>query len=111
MTLNNKQPNSEYTDLESFFPLKMNRQSKQNNKSDISGKSIKKMFLIQRRSSNSDIWICNSCTWTGDRWFMEKHPCKQNISNNFAKCNAFRRNIETNKLLFNSSSNEIFNKS
>ena len=42
-------------------------------------------ILIQRRSPTSDIWICNSCTWTGDKWFMEKHPCRQNVKNNFAK--------------------------
>ena len=42
-------------------------------------------ILIQKRSPNSDIWICNNCTWTGDKWFMEKHPCRQNVNNNFAK--------------------------
>src|SRR5215207_427847 len=89
MPLNNKEPTSEYANLESFFPLLSTTasgfkgrvdQSKQKNKP-----TVKKTILIQRRSSNSDIWICNSCTLTGDRWFMEKHPCKQNISNNFAK--------------------------
>ena len=90
----NKEPNSEYSDLVSFFPLlyatdsKLKEQmneSKQNNKSEINGKTVRKTILIQRRSSNSDIWICNSCTLTGDRWFMEKHPCKQNVRTNFAK--------------------------
>lgn len=60
-------------------------QSKQKNKSTKEGKTIKKTILIQRRSSNSDIWICNSCKLTGDRWFMEKHQCKQNVTNNFTK--------------------------
>jgi hypothetical protein len=88
MTLNNKEPNPEYSDLASFFPLlcidsrskESIDQSKQNNKT-----TVKKTILIQRRSSNSDIWICNSCNLTGDRWFMEKHPCKHNVRNNFAK--------------------------
>jgi hypothetical protein len=31
------------------------------------------------------MWICNNCTWTGDKWFMEKHPCRQNVKNNFAR--------------------------
>jgi ribosomal protein L37AE/L43A len=94
LTLNNKQPNLEYSDLASFFPSlsttnselkEHNDQSKQKNKSEGSRKSIKKTILIRRRSPKSDIWICNSCTWTGDKWLMEKHPCKQNIRNNFAK--------------------------
>jgi hypothetical protein len=84
----NKEPNLEYVSLDSFFPLlhtdsalkQRIDQSKQKNKT-----RVKKTILIRRRSSNSDIWICNSCTLTGDRWFMEKHPCKQNITNNFAK--------------------------
>jgi hypothetical protein len=42
-------------------------------------------ILIQRRSPNSDTWICNSCTWTGDRFFMENHSCRHNIKNNFAR--------------------------
>jgi hypothetical protein len=88
MTLNNKEPNPEYSDLASFFSLTFTSSgliedidySKQKNKT-----IVKKTILIQRRTSNSDIWICNSCTVTGDRWFMEKHPCKQNVRNNFAK--------------------------
>ena len=89
MTLDNyKKLDSEYSDLASFFPLLCTDsgskegldQSKQKIKT-----TVKMTILIQRRSSNSDIWICNSCTLTGDRWFMEKHQCKQNISNNFAK--------------------------
>lgn len=93
MTLD-KEPNLECTGLESFFPLffttdseskEQMDQSKQKKISKKNGKTKKKTILIQRRTSNSDIWICNSCTLTGDRWFMEKHPCKQNIKNNFAK--------------------------
>jgi|SRR5215211_5626118 len=88
MTHKNKELNSKYSDLASFFPLTFTNsgskesidQSKQKNKT-----RVKKTILILRRSSNSDIWICNSCTLTGDRWFMEKHLCKQNITNNFAK--------------------------
>jgi hypothetical protein len=26
----------------------------------------------------SDKWECDYCTWTGDKWFMIKHPCKFN---------------------------------
>jgi hypothetical protein len=95
MTLDkDKEPNPEYTGLESFFPLLFTidselkekiDESKQKNISERNKKSGKKTILIQRRNSNSDIWICNSCTLTGDRWFMEKHPCKQNVNNNFAK--------------------------
>ena len=94
MTLyKNKEPNLEYASLDSFFPLlsidstlkQRIDQSKQKNKSTRKGTTIKKTILIRRRSSKSDIWICNSCTLTGDRWFMEKHPCKQNVSTNFAK--------------------------
>lgn len=89
----NKEGKAEYSSLESFFPLlstnsglkEHNDQSKQKNKSERKRTAIKKRILIQTRSSNSDIWICNSCTLTGDRWFMEKHPCKQNVTNNFAK--------------------------
>jgi hypothetical protein len=33
---------------------------------------------IHRKSPNSDIWECNHCNWTGDIWFMKKHPCKFN---------------------------------
>ena len=80
--------------LKSFFPSLLSNnsrlkeqidQSKHNNKSERNGKIVKNSILIQRRSPNSDIWICNSCTWIGDIWFMEKHPCIQNIRNNFAK--------------------------
>jgi hypothetical protein len=94
MTLDkNKELNSEYAGLESFFPLlyndselkERNDQVKQKSKPGRKGTIINKTILIQRRNSNSDIWICNSCTLTGDRWFMEKHPCKQNVTNNFAK--------------------------
>ena len=89
----NKEHKSKRSDLVSFFPLTCINsgskecidQSHQKNKSERSEKSIKKTILIQRRSSNSDIWIYNSCTLTGDSWFMEKHPCKQNITNKFAK--------------------------
>ena len=84
----NKEPNPEYSDLASFFPLlcidsrskESIDQSKQNTKT-----TVKNTILIRRRFSHSDIWICNSCTLTGDRWFMENHPCKQNVRNNFAK--------------------------
>ena len=72
MTTTNKQ-----TGLESFVPsIDKPKPKKENNVVTI---------LIQRRSPNSDIWICNNCTWTGDRWFMEKHPCRQNVKNNFAR--------------------------
>lgn len=90
----NKEPNLEYSDLVSFFPSlsttdselkEHNDQSKQKNNSERKRTAIKKTILIQRRSFNSDIWICNSCIFSGDRWFMEKHPCKQNIRNNFSK--------------------------
>lgn len=85
---NKKELSSKYSDIASFFPLTCINsgskegidQSKQKNKA-----TIKKTILIRRRSSISDIWICNSCTLIGDRWFMEKHPYKQNVTNNFAK--------------------------
>ena len=82
MSIDNKIYNkSQQVGLESFFPL-INI-----DKGLIENKKEKKVvtILIQRRSPNSDIWICNNCIWTGDKWFMEKHPCRQNINNNFAK--------------------------
>ena len=82
MTIDNKiSSKSQQIGLESFFPL-INR-----DKGLIKNKKQKNLvtILIQRRSPNSDIWICNNCTWTGDKWFMEKHPCRQNMNNNFAK--------------------------
>ena len=84
MTINNKIFTSEsnkQTGLESFFPL-INIDKGLTNKDK---KENIITILIQRRSPNSDIWICNSCTWTGDKWFMEKHPCRQNVKNNFAR--------------------------
>jgi hypothetical protein len=68
--------NNKQTGLETFFPS-LPKHKKENN--------VVTTILIQRRSLNSDIWICNNCTWTGDIWFMEKHPCRQNIKNNFAR--------------------------
>ena len=83
MTINNKISTTEsnkQTGLESFFPLiNIDQGLTKNKKENII------TILIQRRSPNSDIWICNNCTWTGDKWFMEKHPCRQNIKNNFAR--------------------------
>jgi hypothetical protein len=73
MTTTDKQ-----TGLESFFPFPSIDKPKSNSKPITT-------ILIQRRSPNSDIWICNNCYWTGDIWFMEKHPCRQNVKNNFAK--------------------------
>jgi hypothetical protein len=65
--------NNKQLGLESFFP-------------SISKPKPKTItILIQRRSPNSDTWICNNCTWTGDRFFMENHPCRQNIKNNFVR--------------------------
>src|SRR5215208_247641 len=91
MTHKIKAPTSENGGLEYFFSLCTDTgskdgidRSKQKNKS-AKVTAIKKTILIQRRSFNSDIWICNGCTLTGDRWFMEKHLCKHNITNNFAK--------------------------
>ena len=62
--------------LKSFFPSLPD-------KPKIKPKPI--ILEIKRRSHFSDTWICNNCTWTGDRWFMQKHPCRQNIKNNFAR--------------------------
>jgi hypothetical protein len=77
MTIDNKKAiNSQHIGLESFFPLLCEKEHTTTTTTTI---------LIRRRSPNSDTWICNSCTWTGDRFFMEKHPCRQNVSNNFAK--------------------------
>ena len=36
---------------------------------------------INRLYPNSDRWFCNNCTMRGDKWFMMKHPCKNNINN------------------------------
>jgi DNA replicative helicase MCM subunit Mcm2 (Cdc46/Mcm family) len=33
---------------------------------------------LHRKYPHSDIWACDNCTFTGDWWFMEKHPCKNN---------------------------------
>ena len=33
---------------------------------------------IHRKYPSSDIWGCNLCKLTGDKWFMLKHPCKNN---------------------------------
>ncbi len=88
---NNKTSNtSKQTGLESFFPSSSCSSSTSLINIDqglIENKKEKKVvtILIQRRSPNSDIWICNNCTWTGDIWFMEKHPCRQNVKNNFAR--------------------------
>jgi frataxin-like iron-binding protein CyaY len=73
---------SQQIGLESFFPLSSEKKT-----STIASvkTTTNTTILIRRRSANSDIWICNSCTLTGDKWFMEKHPCKQNVTNNFAK--------------------------
>ena len=82
MTIDNRiSTKSRQIGLELYFPL-INI-----DKGFIENKKEKKVvtILIQRRSPNSDIWICNNCTWTGDKWFMEKHPCRQYIRNNFAK--------------------------
>ena len=82
MTIDNKiSTKSQQIGLESFFPLINIDKGLIENKKEKNVVTI----LIQRRSPNSDIWICNNCTWTGDKWFMEKHPCRQNINNNFAK--------------------------
>ena len=67
--------------LNSFFPLLSCKKGSTATVTPATTTTI----LIRRRSPNSDTWICNSCTWTGDKWFMEKHPCKQNVRNNFAK--------------------------
>ena len=81
MTIDNKTSSnsSQQIGLESFFPLLCKKEST----TTITAPAT--TILIRRCSPNSDIWICNSCTWTGDKWFMEKHPCRQNVKNNFAK--------------------------
>ena len=33
---------------------------------------------ISRIHPHSDIWKCDCCNLTGDKWFMAKHPCKNN---------------------------------
>jgi hypothetical protein len=33
---------------------------------------------ISRIHPHSDIWKCDCCNFTGDKWFMAKHPCKNN---------------------------------
>ena len=42
---------------------------------------IKNIF----RRGRTDTWACKKCKFTGDKWFMRKHPCKgllrkQNVS-------------------------------
>ncbi len=80
MTIDNKKSNSQQNNigLDSFFPLLCKKEP-----FSISTTTV--TILIRRLSPNSDIWICNNCTWIGDKWFMEKHPCRQNVHNNFAK--------------------------
>ena len=83
MTIDNKTSSSNSSQqigLESFFPLLCKKES-----ATTTIAIPVTIILIRRRSNNSDIWICNSCTWTGDKWFMEIHPCRQNVKNNFAK--------------------------
>jgi frataxin-like iron-binding protein CyaY len=80
--------NNKQTGLESFFPSLIDIDKdlpKPKKENIITTTTTTTTILIQRRSPTSDIWICNSCTFTGDKWFMEKHLCKQNITNNFAK--------------------------
>ena len=36
---------------------------------------------IDRVHPNSDHWFCYNCTMRGDKWFMMKHPCKNNKNN------------------------------
>ncbi len=36
---------------------------------------------IDRVHPHSDRWLCYNCTMRGDKWFMMKHPCKNNINN------------------------------
>lgn len=93
MTVDNKESttNSKHTSLESFFPLLKEK------KFSFKQASVKTTtILIRRRSPNSDTWICNSCNWTGDKWFMEKHPCRQNIKKNFAR---IQQRLQNNKEL------------
>jgi hypothetical protein len=33
---------------------------------------------LHRKYPQSDTWACDDCNFTGDWWFMEKHPCKNN---------------------------------
>ena len=33
---------------------------------------------LYRKWTGGDIWGCNSCNDRGDRWYMQKHPCKDN---------------------------------
>lgn len=76
MTIDNKtSTRSKQTGLESFFPSLIYK-----------GKNLPKpkkenliTILIQRRFPNSNTWICDNCTRTGDKFFMENHPCRQNI--------------------------------
>jgi hypothetical protein len=38
------------------------------------------------RFKGTDSWFCMNCTMKGDKWFMMKHPCNNNINkNNFNK--------------------------
>jgi hypothetical protein len=85
ITNNKKSTNSKQTGLELFFPSLIDIDKCFFDKPKKENIITTTTILIQRRSPNSDIWICNSCTWTGDKWFMEKHPCKQNVKNNFAR--------------------------
>ena len=36
------------------------------------------LHSISRKYPNSDIWVCEHCKLTGDKWFMCKHSCKNN---------------------------------
>jgi hypothetical protein len=36
------------------------------------------LHIIYRKYPRSDIWACEHCNLTGDKWFMRKHHCKNN---------------------------------
>lgn len=51
------------------------------------GAKQKSQDTIHRKYQHSDIWVCDNCSLTGDKWFMIKHPCKNNNNNNKMKPN------------------------
>jgi len=40
------------------------------------------LHSLYRIQTNSDTWACKSCKFTGDKWFMHNHPCKDNNNKN-----------------------------
>jgi hypothetical protein len=49
---------------------------KKSNYNNNNGNGNPNIENIYRKYPGSDIWGCNLCKFTGDKWFMLKHPCR-----------------------------------